>query len=252
LPKGEALAQKALQLDDSNAEAHNSMAATYLFYRWNWNEAEKESRKAIELNPNFAEAYHLYAYVLLAMNRNDEAVAAQRTSQELDPFARPWALGYVLDCAGKYEQASSEFCQRIEALPRDAGLRYKFSESLSSQGKQKESMEQLAEGLRLGGKEQPAKEVRIAYTKGGNQAVQEWRLAYLKQMARKQYVSPLEFASAYARLGQKNEVFQWLEKAYDDHVPKLVRIQQDSDLNSLHGDPRFQALVKRIGLPPAF
>ena len=98
------------------------MAATYLFYRWNWNEAEKESRKAIEPYPNFAEAYHLYAYVLLAMNRNDEAVAAQRTSQELDPFARPWALGYVLDCAGRYEQASSEFHQRIEALPR-GGMR---------------------------------------------------------------------------------------------------------------------------------
>jgi len=122
LPKGEALAQKALQLDDSVAEAHNTMAATYLFYRWNWKEAEKESRRAIELNPNFAEAYHLYAYVLLAMNRNDEAVAAQRTSQELDPFARPWALGYVFDCAGKYEEASGELRQRIEALCRSLSV----------------------------------------------------------------------------------------------------------------------------------
>ena len=252
LPKGEALARKALQLDNSVAEAHNSMAATYLFYRWNWKEAEKESRRAIDLNPNFAEAYHLYAYVLLAMNRNDEAVAAQRTSQELDPFARPWALGYVLDCAGKYEEASKEFRQRIEALPRNAGLRYDFAQSLSIQGKEQESMEQFAEALRLGGEEQPAKEVRIAYRKGGNRGVQEWRLAYLKQMVPKQYVSPLEFASAYARLGQNDEVFQWLEKAYGDHVPLLVRIQQDPDLNSLHGDTRYQALVKRIGLPSSF
>jgi hypothetical protein len=110
-------------------------------------------------------------------------------------------------------------------------------------------MEQFAEALRLGGEEQPAEEVRIAYRNGGNRSVQEWRLAQLKQVARKQYVSPLEFASAYARLGQNYEAFQWLEKAYDDHVPKLVRIQQDPDLNSLHSDPRFQALVKRIGLP---
>ena len=102
--------------------------------------------------------------------------------------------------------------------------------------------------LRLGGEEQPAEEVRIAYRKGGNRGVQKWRLAYLKQTARKQYVSPLEFAFAYARLGQNDEVFHWLEKAHDDHVPKLVRIQQDSDLNSLHSDPRFQAFVKRIGL----
>jgi hypothetical protein len=113
-------------------------------------------------------------------------------------------------------------------------------------------MEQFAEALRLGGEEQLAAEVRIAYTDGGNRGVQEWRLAYLKQVARKQYVSPLEFAFAYARLGQEDEVFQWLEKAYDDHVPLLVRIQQDTDLNSLHGDSRYQALVKRIGLPSSF
>lgn len=71
-------------------------------------------------------------------------------------------------------------------------------------------------------------------------------------MARKQYVSPLEFASAYARLGQNDEIFRWLEKAYEDHVPKLVRIQQNIDLNSVHDDPRYQDLVKRIGLPASF
>jgi TolB-like protein/DNA-binding winged helix-turn-helix (wHTH) protein/Tfp pilus assembly protein PilF len=252
LPKGEELAQKALQLDDSVAEAHNSMAATYLFYRWNWKEAEKESRRAIELNPNFAEAYHLYAYVLLAMNRADEAVAAQRTSQELDPFARPWALGYVLDCAGKYEEASSELRQRIEALPMDGSLHYELAQSLLVQGKEKESAEQFAETLRLGGEEKLVGEVLMASKKGGNRGVQEWRLAQLKQMARKRYISPLEFASAYARLGQKDEVFRWLEKAYDDHVPKLVRIQHNIDLNSVHDDPRYQDLVKRIGLPASF
>ena len=252
LPKGEELAQKASQLDDAVAEAHNSMAATYLFYRWNWKEAEKESRRAIELNPNFAEAYHLYAYVLLAMNRNDEAIAAQRTSQELDPFARPWALGYVLACAGKYEEASSELRQRIEALPMDGSLHYELAQSLLIQGKEKESVEQFAEALRLGGEEKAAGEVLIVSQKRGNRGVQEWRLAQLKQIARKRYVSPLEFASAYARLGQNDEVFQWLEKAYDDHVPKLVRIQQDPDLNSLHSDPRYQDLVKRLGLPSSF
>lgn len=120
------------------------------------------------------------------------------------------------------------------------------------QGKEKESVEQFAEALRLGGEEKLAGEVRIAYRKGGNLGVQEWRLAYLKQMAQKQYVSPLEFASAYARLGQNDEVFQWLEKAYDDHVPKLVRIQHNIDLNSVHDDPRYQDLVKRIGLPSSF
>jgi predicted Zn-dependent protease len=90
------------------------------------------------------------------VNRTDEAVAAQRTSQELDPFARPWALGYVLDCAGKYEEASSELRQRIEALPMNGSLHYELAQSLLIQGKEKESVEQFAEALRLGGEERPA------------------------------------------------------------------------------------------------
>jgi tetratricopeptide (TPR) repeat protein len=112
LPKGEAAARRALQLDDTAEEAHNSMAGTYLFYRWNWKAAEQESHRAINLNPNFAEAYHLYAYVLLAQNRKDEAVAAQRKSQELDPFARPWALGYVLNSVGRYDQERAPSAKR--------------------------------------------------------------------------------------------------------------------------------------------
>jgi len=87
-------------------------------------------------------------------------------------------------------------------------------------------MEQFAEAVRLGGDEELVAEVRIAFTQGGNLRVQEWRLAQLKQMARKQYVSPLEFASAYARLGQNDEVIQWLEQAYDDRCLSVFsRIQ---------------------------
>lgn len=249
LPKGAVIVQKALQLDDSTEEAHNSMAAVYLFYKWNWNAAEREARRAIELNPNYAEAYHLYAYIMLALNRKDEAVASQRKAQELDPFARPWALGFVLDLAGRYQEAETEFRHRIEASPRDGILHYQLADCYWLQGKKKESMEEFVEGLRLEGDEKGAAEVRSAFAKGGNQGVQEWGIAQLKQRSRRGYVSPLSFAFAYARLGQDNEAFRWLEKAYDDHVPKLVFLQGDSDLNRLRGDPRYRTLIKRIGLP---
>jgi len=252
LPKGEVAAQKALQLDDSAEEAHNSMAAAYLFYRWNWRAAEQESRKAIELNPNFAEAYHLYSFVLLALNRRDEAVEAQRTSQALDPFARPWALGAVLDSVDKYKEAETEIRQRLEALPTHRILHYELAQCLLTQGREKESMEELAEGIRFEGSEKLAADVRAAFTRAGNRGVQEWRLASLKQMASKDYVSPLDFAFAYARLGQDDEAFRWLDKAYDDHVPGLVWLQQNSDLNRLRGDPRYRVLIRRIGLPEAY
>jgi len=249
LPKGEAAAEKALQLDDSSAEAHSSMAANYLFYRWNWKAAEEESQKAIELNPNYAEAYHLYAYVLLVLNRNDGALDAQRQSQELDPFARPWGLGHVFNCLGRYHEAEIELRQRITAFPTNGGLRSELAESYLMQGRDKDSMEEYAETLRIEGHENLAAEVRAAFAAKGNRGVQQWRLADLKQLARNRYVSPLEFAFAYARLGQKEEAFRWLERAYDDHVPWLVRIHQHSDLDPLRGDPRYEALIKRIGLP---
>jgi len=249
LPKGEAAAQKALQLDDSAEEAHNSMAGTYLFYRWNWKAAEKESIRAIELNPNFAEAYHLYAYVLLALNRNDEAVEAQRKSQELDPFARPWGLGYVLNCVGKYKEAEIDLRQRMEAVPKNGRLHYELVRSYLAQGREKESMEEFVEMFRLEGDERLATVARIAFAKGGNRGLQEWRLAQVKQMAQSGYVSSMEMAFAYARLGRDDDAILWLGKAYNDHVPGLVRIQRELDLNRLHHDPRFLALVKRIGLP---
>jgi tetratricopeptide (TPR) repeat protein len=252
LPKGEVAAQKALQLDDSAEEAHNSMSGAYLFYRWNWRAAEQESRRAIELNPNFAEAYRLHSFELLVLNRGDEAVEAQRTSQALDPFARPWALGAVLDSVGKYKEAETEIRQRLEALPTHPILHYELAQCLLMQGREKESMEELAEGIRFGGDEKPAADVRAAFTRAGNRGVQEWRLATLnQQMASKNYVSPLDFALAYARLGQNDEAFRWLDKAYDDHVPGLVWLQQNSELNRLRGDSRFQVLIKRIGLPEA-
>lgn len=249
LPKGEQAAEKALQLDDSVAEAHNSMAASYFFYRWNWKAAEQESQKSIELGPNYAEGYHLRGYVLLALNGQNEALESQQKSQELDPFARPWGLGRLLNWMGRYKEAEADLRQRIAALPANDDLRYNLAQSYLMQGRDRESMGEFAEALRLEGNERLAAEVRGAFNKEGNQGVQEWRLARLKKMALKRYVSPLEFAFAYARLGQADETFRWLEKAYDGHAPWLVVIHQHTELDAFRDDPRYKALIKRIGLP---
>jgi len=252
LPKGEAAAEKALQLDDSVAEGHGSMAAAYLLYRWNWEAAEKETQRELELNPNLADAYHLRTYLLLALNRRDEAVESERKCLELDPFARPWGLGWALDSVGRYQEAETEIRNRIEASPKYAYLHYELAQTYLKEGREKESMEEYAEDLRLEGHQELAAEVRAAFAKGGNKGVQKWRLVNLKQMAQKSYVSPLEFASAYFRLGQYEEAMQWLNKAYEERVPLIILIQQGEGLKRLGGDPRYQALVKRIGLPPAF
>lgn len=249
LPKGEQTAEKALQLDDSVAEAHNSMAASYFFYRRDWKAAEQESEKSIELDPNYAEGYHLRGYVLLVLNRENEALESQQKSQELDPFARPWGVGRLLNWMGRYKEAEAELRQRIAALPANDDLRYNLAQSYLMQGRSRESMEEFVEALRLEGNERLAAEVRDAFDNEGNRGVQEWRLARLRKMALKRYVSPLEFAFAYARLGQADETFRWLEKAYDGHAPWLVVIHQHTELDAFRDDPRYKALIKRIGLP---
>ena len=122
LPQGEQAARKAVELDDSLPEAHNSMAAAYLIYRWNLERAEREAARTLELNPGFAEGHHLRGYVLQALNRTDEAVQEQRKAMELDPFARPWKLAYALMRARQFDAALNEARLRGQAHPDNAAL----------------------------------------------------------------------------------------------------------------------------------
>ena len=252
LPKGEAAAQKALRLDDSAAEVHVSMGAAHLFCRWNLGAAEKEIERAMELDPNLAGAQHLYTSVLLALNRRDEAVQSERKYEEMDSLTRPWAVGSVLIDVGQYKDAEAELDRRIPAFPRDTMLHYQLARSYVLQGRERESTEQFAEALHLEGHDDLALQVRAAFATGGARSVWEWRIAQLKQKARTKYVSPMDIGLLYGRLGRDDEAFRWLDKAYDDHVPALVFIQRAEILNRWRGNARYQALVRRIGLPPAF
>ncbi len=108
MPKAETAARKALELDDLLPEAHHSLAAVKLFYRWDWEGAEKESERAIELNPSLAEGHHLHAYILETRNHTEEALQEDKLTVELDPFARPWAYGYALIRARRFDEALKE------------------------------------------------------------------------------------------------------------------------------------------------
>ena len=123
VPEWEKNAKKALELDATIAEPHHSVAALYFFYGWNWKKAEEEERLAIELNPNISEAYHLLSYILFGQNRVAEAVDAQRRATEVDPFARPWAMGYVLMCAERYAEADAELRRELEVRPTNTDVR---------------------------------------------------------------------------------------------------------------------------------
>ena len=131
------------------------MAAFYFFYEWNWKKAEEEERRATELNPNMSEAYHVLSYILFAQNRVDDAVEAQRRATEVDPFARPWALGYVLTSAGRYAEAEAELRQELEVRPTNTDVRDTLAAVLLAEGKEKESAKELADSARRDGVHSP-------------------------------------------------------------------------------------------------
>ena len=252
MPQAEAAARKALELDDRSAEAHNSVAAMQLFYRWNWAAAERESARAVELDPSSAEHHHLRSYTLRPLNRMDEALQEEKKAMELDPFARSDALGMTLIRARQFDAALNEARLRSDAQPNNADLHGLLGYAYLFNGMEKEAEREWERCLQLAGeKDRLAKQVQI-YRRGGFRAVLEWSVDELERKAAKQYVSPSDFADAYAVLGRKEETIHYLEESYREHAPHLVFLQSDPTFDFLHSDPRYRAIVNKMGLPPAY
>ncbi len=214
-----AAAIKAIELDDSLAEAHNSRAGLYFFSGWDLKSADAESQRALELNPNYAEAHHLRSYILAAMNRREEALQEQKRASEIDPLTKPWALGYSYILLRQYDSAISELRLRAQVQPQDSFVHLLLSEAYSFKGMPKESARELEERVRLVSNDKSAAAVRLAFDRGGEKALAEWGLNDVVTRARKGYVSPLALADAYAVLGRKAETLKYLEDAYREHTP---------------------------------
>src|SRR5262249_20193589 len=147
-PLAEAAAEKALQLDDASPEAHHAMAAVNYFFRWDWLAAERECQRTLELNPSRAETHHLYAYVLGTQGRIEESLEQDKISLELDPFAWPWAYGYGLTRARRFDQAIQELRQRAEARPESPQLNWFLSEAYEYQGDNEAAMKEIRIAVR--------------------------------------------------------------------------------------------------------
>ncbi len=250
--KGHAATLKALELDDSLPEAHNSMAAFYFFNRWDWHKAEAESLRAIELDPNYAEAHHIHSYILSAMNRDYESVQEQERSTELDPFARPEALGTAYLRARQYDAAINELRVRAEIQRQDPYIQFLLFEAYRFKGMKTEAGQRAEQVFLLAGDKQSAETFRRAWERAGEAAVGELFLKQDQHRARKQYLSPIHLAYDYALLGRKEETLRALEDCFRERAPLLVFLQKWRVFDFLHSDERYRALVHNIGLPPAY
>ena len=250
--KAEAAARKAIQLDDSFAAAHHSLAGVYFFGRWDWQRAEAESHRAVELDPNDSGAHHLRSYVLLELNRTEEGLEEQKRATDLNPYERPWALGRAYYRLHRYDDALEEFRMRAQAFSSAPWVHIYLSRVYGFKGMDKESVHELEQHARINWGDKAAAEIERTYLRGGRKAVLQLELNYLRTISRTQYVSPFDLAEASADVGMKDLTFQYLEDAYRQRSTDLVFLQQEPDFDFLHSDERYRALVKRIGMVPTY
>ncbi len=247
----EATALKALQLDASLPEAHLAMCAAILDARWDWASADAECRRAIELEPGFAEAHHFRAKIFASLNRHAEAIEEQKKAMELDPFERTWALAFSYQLARQYDAAVAEAKQRLESTPNDPWLHGILTDTYRCKGMGKEATDELETMLALMGKKDSAASVREAYRRGGYTAVVLEQIAELKRQAKGQYVSPVKLAGLYAQLGRREETLSLLEEGYRQHSPLMLWVRCDPAFDFLQGDARYRAVIEGVGFPDA-
>jgi TolB-like protein/DNA-binding winged helix-turn-helix (wHTH) protein len=246
-----ATADKALSLDDTLPEAHLAAVGVAMVGRWDLAAADREAQRAIELDPKFAEAYHLRAKILGALNRNQEAIAAQKTSSELDPFTRVWGVAQAYMIARQYDAALADALQRLEADPSDPGLYHIISRVEHIKGLEADSAKALAKAYLLSNDAAAASEVQRAFDHGGRQELLAWRLARLRRLSASRYVSPVDLASLLVQLGRRDEAISQLEEALRQRAPGLLWIRSDPDFDPLLSNERYRLILRQVGISSA-
>jgi TolB-like protein/Flp pilus assembly protein TadD len=248
LPKAKASALKALAINDSLAEAHASLGETLLYYDWSHAEAEKAYRRALELNPNYASAYHWYAWFLMGEERFDEALLIIKRAQELDPFSLELntSLGLPFYFMRRYDLAIEQFDETLEMDPSFTNAHYYKGSALVHKGMYEEA---IAEYQRGGTSEYLSQTVAVlGYAQAMSGRVDEAMNALntLKAFSEKRYISPYSMAIVHTGLGDSDEAFRWLEKAYTERAAWLIWLKIDPFMDPLRDDPRFHDLLTRI------
>ena len=247
-PKAQAALEKALQLDETIPEAHLAVGILKL-NNWEWAAAESEYKRAIELNPSFSRAHAQYANFLSCIGRYDEAVAEARRGRELDPFAtgRNWRLGSVLVNADRFDEAIEQLKKTLELDSTFSGAHTWLGYAYAAKGHYEQAIAEYKEVMRLGGNSTSTKNY-LGYSLAMSGKKDE-ALAILKEMqTTKDYVSQAELAILFAGLGDKEQAFAALERAYAAHDFQLQYLKVEASYDSLRSDPRFDELLRRVGL----
>jgi eukaryotic-like serine/threonine-protein kinase len=251
MPKAKAAAMRALELDETLAEAHTSLAGILAAYDWDWTGAEKEFKRAIELNPRYALAHQWYARYLDATGRHDEGIAEARRAQELDPLSliMNFEVGQAFYFARKYDQAIEQFKKTLELDPNFPPVYSFFPAAYEQKGMYDEAIAGFQKAITLkAGTEGSLFGLGHVYAVSGKQGEARKVLNELKQRSGQVYVPGNGMALVYAGLGEKDQAFTWLEKAYEERSFQMQYLKVEPRWDSLRSDARFADLLRRIGL----
>ncbi len=251
-PKARSLANKAIALDETNAEAHVVLAIENDWYEWDWAAAEREFKRALELDPDNGDAHGYYSWFLASMGRNDQAIEEARRLLQMDPLGTGGNgnLGSVFVFTHQWDQAIEQLRYAIDLDP-NYWFDYCFlGRAYEQKGRLSEAIETFKRGLALEGNTELWSGLGHAYAVSGNKADAQKTRDHMKEMSTQRYVAPYNVAVIYAGLGEKDEAFNWLHRAYDDRSYTLVAyLNTDTRLDNLRSDPRFDELRRRIALP---
>lgn len=256
MERARAAALKALALDDALAEAHTSLAFVYWHYDWNWPAAEKEFRRARQLNPSYPTAHHWYAFYLVSQGRTEQALEEIRRAQETDPLSLiiNTDAAQILYFARHYDEAVERAERVLEMDPQFPLARLPLVWCYLEKHQYAAALEEAKKEMQVPGAGPDAEAALAAtYAVAGQSEKARDLLRRLNAESDRQHTGQYFFlliAQVYAALGQKEEAFAWLERDFQNRNGGLTLLKVLPFLDSLHGDPRFADLVHRIGLPP--
>lgn len=245
-------AVKAEELDDNLSDAHVAMGLVKYEGDWDWDGAEKEFKRAIELNPGDTLAHHFYSHLLLATGRNEESLRESELYVQLDPLAAAASnhLAFHYLATGQYDLTIAHETKTLQIDPNYHDAIFSLGEAYRHKGMSKEALVQYERAMVLQ-RTSPewVETLRKAFEKGGWKGYWDKSLNGDLEKAQHEYVSPYNIADYYALLGDKENAFRYLDKAYANHDDALANIKTEHDFDPLHADPRYAALLRRMGLP---
>ena len=248
-PKASSAALRALEIDDTLAETHVSLALIRQYRDWDWLAAEREYKRAIELNPGDVTAHHEYAAHLTAMGRTPEALAEIKRAQELDPLSlvvnADMAWIYYRDRA--YEQAIEHYRKTLELDETFVPAYHELGWVYEQMGMYEEAIEELQQAVALSSNPIVLASLSRVYAIAGQRTEALRILDELEEGSDQSYLAPY-IALAYVGLGEKDQSLEWLDKAYQEHHGQMVYLK-DQRWDPLRSDPRFQALIQGMNFP---